>query len=485
MKNDISKTIIQEINKIGKLWNIPNIMCGIVIDNRVEEIVNWSNTNISTERLPENSIFRIGSNSKSFACSALMQLVTQYNISIHDRVVEYYPEFQLYHKELTKNVCIKDIVTHHVGLGKFTSSMMGFLNYQSTDIINSMRHIPVHKPFRTSFQYHNAMYLIIEKILSNVANCTVEEFYANHFLDPLNMKYTSTSLTDSGIKIAPPCVEICGQNKLITQSRFSDCLGIGTNLNTTVDDMLKWIIFNLEQFSQNSSKFKNTQQQFYRYVSFQSNSKTTLLDDYITWHGYTLGWYSNQFDRFTLYEHLGGVPGYTSYLSFIPELDAGIVLLCNKSNMRYPLELIRLIFFHALVNNRSFTDISYDLFEQTMNYQHLLDCKISSFEPTKLPRLYHSLNLRLFNPMYQIIKFMIRDSEILIYFESVNLTFKCFYTGNNTFVLIDHLHHFSTLLKLITLQFDRAAKTLEMKIFIDNQQGGLSWIADHLFTEIF
>lgn len=484
MENNIAKTIIQEINKIGKLWNTPNIMCGIVIDNKIEEVVNWSNTIISTERLPENSIFRIGSNSKSFACSALMQLVNQYDISIHDPVIEYYPEFQLYHKELTNNVCLKDLVTHHVGLGKFTSSMMGFLNYQSGDIINSMKHIPISKPFRTSFQYHNGMYLIIEKILNNVANCTVEQFYTNHFLDQLNMKHTSTSLTDSHFKIASPYVEVCGQNKLITQSKFSDCLGIGTNLNTTVDDMAKWIIFNLEQFGQNSSKFTNTQQQFCKYVAFQNNDKTTLLDNYITWHGYSLGWYSNQFDKFALYEHLGGVPGYTSYLSFIPELKAGIVLLCNKSNMRYPLELIRLIFFNTLISNTSSIDMSYDLFEQTMNYQNLLDCKISSFQPTKLPILYHSLDLRLFNPMYQTIRFMIHDSEIIIYFESVDLTFKCFYTGNNTFILIDHLHHFSTLLKLITLRVDLATKTLEMKIFMDNQQGGLSWIADHLFTEI-
>ena len=65
----------------------------------------------------------------------------------------------------------------------------------------------------------------------------------------------------------------------------------------------------------------------------------------MTQTAYSLGWYHSKYNSYTALEHLGGVPGYTSYLSFIPELSSGIVLLCNKVDMRYPLELLRLHFY--------------------------------------------------------------------------------------------------------------------------------------------
>lgn len=481
MKTNIVKNVVSEIDKSGRLWKIPNIMCGIIIDNKIEDITSWSNPNIATDILSENSIFRIGSNSKSFAGSTLVELVNQYGINLNDPVIEYFPNFQLCDEELTKKVCIRDLVTHHIGLGKLTCSMMGFLNYPSTDIINNMKYLPLAKPFRTSFQYHNGMYLIVEQILNNVAQTSVEQFYIRNFFNNLNMKQTNTSLLMTEGNIASPYVESEGSNILITQSTFSDALGMGTNINSTVVDMTRWVLFNLKLFHHGSANSTYYQQQFHKYVMFKQRENTTHLDKYITWQGYSLGWYIKQFDKFTVYEHLGQVPGYTSYLSFVPELKSGIVILCNKSNMRYPLELIRLSFFNSLVNSTTLGEMRCALFEQTMNYQNELNHKVQSFQRSKLPDSYNAIDLTLINPIYQKVRFVINNSEAFLKFEAVDLTFKCFYANNNIFILIDHLHHFSTLLKLITLDVHLTTKTLEMKIFMDNQHGGLSEVAKHLF----
>lgn len=486
MSNKIEQIMLREINKIGKLWNIPNIMCGVIINNKIEQVINWSSEITPTNPLSQAAIFRIGSNSKSFACSALIRLVSQYTIDINAPVLDYYPEFQLHNEELTKQVCLKDLVTHSIGLGKFTCSMMGFLNYQASDIVCGMKYIPSIKPFRTSFQYHNGFYLIVEKILNKLTGSSVEKFYAKNFFNKLDMTHTYTSLKFTQAKsqeVANPYVEIDGRNMMITQSSFPDCLGIGTNLNTNINDITKWLLFNLKSFHQHTTEAKLLdQQQFCNYVPFNMSNKTTCLDDYVAWQGYSLGWYKSQLEKFALYEHLGGVPGYTSYLSFIPELNAGIALLCNKSNMRYPLELIRLMFFNALTKSSSL-DISYPLFEQTMDYLNLLNCKLNSYQPMQLPKSCYLTDLILYNPIYKTVNFTINSNDMLMHFEHTKLTFNCFYSGNNTFILVDHLHHFSSLLQLVILQLDLKANTLEMRIFMDNQHGGLSWVADHLFTE--
>ncbi|MGZ7117996.1 MAG: serine hydrolase domain-containing protein [Methanobacterium sp.] len=73
----------------------------------------------SGERVDENTLFFINSNTKAFASTNIAQLVDAGLMSWDDPITKYYPdldEFQLYDSYVTNNITIRDCLCHRSGL---------------------------------------------------------------------------------------------------------------------------------------------------------------------------------------------------------------------------------------------------------------------------------------------------------------------------------------------------------------------------------
>lgn len=71
------------------------------------------------------------------------------------------------------------------------------LLYLEKNLVEKIKHLQLDAPFRTAFLYNNLMYATISYIVENITNQTWEQYATEHILEPLNMRHTNFSVTDS------------------------------------------------------------------------------------------------------------------------------------------------------------------------------------------------------------------------------------------------------------------------------------------------
>ncbi|WP_350628834.1 serine hydrolase domain-containing protein, partial [Pseudoalteromonas sp. CAL260-MNA-CIBAN-0059] len=75
-------------------------------------------TNLDTnKKVNKDTLFGIASNTKAFTTAALAKLVDEGKLSWDDRVIDHLPEFRLYDSYVTREMRIRDLLSHRSGLG--------------------------------------------------------------------------------------------------------------------------------------------------------------------------------------------------------------------------------------------------------------------------------------------------------------------------------------------------------------------------------
>lgn len=454
-------------------YKILDLSYGLIIDGKLAELESIGNAN-------EHTLFRIGSNGKAITALMLLRALQEKNLTLDEKLIHVYPSIKFSNENYANAIKIKDILTHSSGHGKFTCSMMAYLGYSEDDLINSFEHIPFLKPPGASFQYQNGLYLLAGKLIEHLSAEKISDYFKLNLFDLIGMKDTRMGLSNTDIKkLALPYADLnCVNDIVVTQSAFSDAIGAGGNINTSSLDLSKWVAFNL---SMESKHDEIIQKQFLPYVMFKQDLNPAFsLNKIIQWKGYGLGWYLNSFKDKKIIEHLGGVPGYTSFMSFSPSLNAGIAILCNKTDMRYCLEYLRLAFY-SLLSDSIIPFTLNDLHNETLNYQTILKKQLV-YNKSPLPKKLRNIALRFYNPQYSHVTFTSDENSAAICFNHTGYSFPVVHEQNGLFVAEDQQYNFNTSLKRVV--FEIKDNILFMKIKMDNQQGGLTFIEEKMFHRV-
>src|SRR5690606_2150070 len=113
-------------NKVMDTWKASDagMAIAIVKDDKVVFEKGYGVREIGKpDKVDENTLFAIASNSKAFNTAALAILVDEGKLNWDDKVSKYLPEFQLYDPWVTHELTIRDIVSHRVGLGTFSGDL--------------------------------------------------------------------------------------------------------------------------------------------------------------------------------------------------------------------------------------------------------------------------------------------------------------------------------------------------------------------------
>lgn len=458
--------------EVQSMWNIPAISYGLIINGKLSEIHAIGGAS-------QNTLFKIGSNGKSITGAMLLHELKKQDLNIYSKLIDVNKNIKFSDEQYANQIQIKDILTHSTGHGKFTCCMMAYLGYSSDDIIRSFQYIPFLKSPGYSFQYQNGLYLLAGRLLEYLSGMRSSIYFKKYLYEPLAMHDTYMGLSETPVtQLAKPYTEVNGCNESMKQSSFSDAIGTGGNINTTAFDLSQWILANLQAIR--SCKESLFEKQIFPYVAFKQDLNPTFcLNELIQWKGYGLGWYLNSFKHQLVVEHLGGVPGYTSFMSFCPVLNAGLVLLCNKTDMRYPLEYLRMAFYSLLMNQDVSLSIS-NLYSQTLEYQTLLKKRLF-YRKRSLPNRLKNIKLKFYNAQYGQIIFNTKNNMPEIYFETTKYSIPLACRGENVWIAEDQQHNFNTFLRRVSFRLTCDQKQISMQIDMDNQQGDLNPVEAQTF----
>ena len=95
--------------------HVPGAAAGVLFEG-IAYVAGVGTTNIEhPQRVTAETLFQIGSTSKTFTATALMQLVEDGLVDLDATVRTYLPWFALQSEDDAARVTVRDLVTHHAG----------------------------------------------------------------------------------------------------------------------------------------------------------------------------------------------------------------------------------------------------------------------------------------------------------------------------------------------------------------------------------
>lgn len=321
-----------------ELWQVPGLAIAIVKDGKVVFRKGYGVREINkSERVDENTLFIIASNTKLFTGTALAKLEYDKKISLNDKVTKYLPWFRLADTLSTRLANIRDMLSHRIGLKTFQGD---FTFWNSTlpkdSIIWKMRYLKPFGEFRQDFGYCNSAFLVAGRVLEKVTGKTWENFVQENILTPLGM--VNTYMNTAGLvireNVAQPHNNLYGPIVTLPFDKV-DNLGPATSMVSNVKDLSKWLLLQLDSGRHEGKQILPWQVlQKTRDINILTGSRRS---PYYPTHfrGYGLGVYSTDYNGRQVYWHTGGAFGHVTNVCFVPEENLGITILTNNDNQSF------------------------------------------------------------------------------------------------------------------------------------------------------
>ena len=193
---DLRKKLDPVAKEALKEFGVPGAAVGIRIDDE-NHALGYGKTNVEFGvPVDRDTLFQIGSTSKTFAATKLMQLVEEGKVSLDDKVVEYLPKFKVPDEETTKNVTIRHLVTHTAGwmgdwggperLRKRRKVERGDDALRKR--IGILKEVPQLAPLGAVWSYNNSAFSVLGHIIEKVTKKTFEQAVTEGVMEPLGME---------------------------------------------------------------------------------------------------------------------------------------------------------------------------------------------------------------------------------------------------------------------------------------------------------
>jgi len=347
-----SKQIDSLVNKTMEVMPLAGIAVAVVKDGKIIHAKGYGVSSIKTkEKVDENTLFAIASNSKSFTTAALAILVDEGKLSWQDKVVDYIPEFKMYDPYVTANFNIQDLLTHRSGMGLGAGDLMFFpdgSNFTIKDVLKSFQYQKPVSAFRTKFDYDNLLYMVAGEVVARVSGMSWADFVEKKIMKPLGMNRSAGGyqlLKDKKNVSMPHAAEKGVLRQLQPYQDGDGTLGAAGGIYSSVNDLSKWLLMHL-----NDAKYgdalqsqlittPNHREMFKPHTIIGFNIKPDPRNKRHL-NAYGLGWGIEDQRGNILISHTGGLPGMLSRTAFIPELNVGVVVLTNTDPGGYSFQTI-------------------------------------------------------------------------------------------------------------------------------------------------
>lgn len=333
-----SSEIDELVEKTLKTYDVPGIAVAVIKDGKVIHSKGYGVRSLNTkEKVDENTLFGIASNSKAYTAAALSMLVDEKKIDWDDKVTDYIPEFQMSDPYVTKEMTIRDLLCHRCGLGLGAGDLMMWPDsntFTTADIIHGLRYLKPVSSFRTQFDYDNNMFIVAGEILKRVSGMSWEDFIEKRIMQPLGMDKSAASKKRLKDRSDVTSLHAPADGKVqVIDIGWSETADAAGGIYSNLTDLSKWIIMQMNggKYGENLSKRLFSEEAQNEMWSLQSIMPVRTPNPYNThFSGYGLGWFLSDVKGYKQVGHTGGLAGTVTQITLIPEMKLGIIVLTNQ-----------------------------------------------------------------------------------------------------------------------------------------------------------
>jgi len=309
----IAGSYIRQLNTIGLTLGI--------LKNGQTWFYGYGETAKGNKTIPgPETIFEIGSISKTFTATLLAIAVGEGKLRLDDPVNKYLPDSIPLLQYNDKPVTLKDLSNHTSAIPRMPSNFQStvidpkdpYSSYSTENLYSFLKHLQLTREPGTNYEYSNAAVGLLGTILQRIYHMSYEELLIKYISDPLKMNDTRVSIRKNDSSLFAKGYDENGvyNGPWNLSSTFA---GAGA-IRSTARDMLKYAAANLGLASGPLGK------------AIQLTHDTTFSNTQAT---LGLGWhYIQPGDKMVLF-HNGGTGGYRTYLAIDTQNKIAVVILSN------------------------------------------------------------------------------------------------------------------------------------------------------------
>ena len=388
-----------EIHQLIKNFDIPGLSIGIVRNDSIIFSKGYGNLETHKERkVDENTIFGIGSISKSFTALTLGILVDEGKITWDDKVKDYLPYFELYAPYVTDNFTIRDLLTHRSGLKDVSGGTLWYhSDYSREDVIKRLKYLEPLSGFRDKPAYQNVMYVVASEIVKTVSGMPWDDFVRTRVFDKLKMNNT-TSLSaerESNGNLAQPHIWNEKYEKVSIKQEIGDNLAPAGFIYSSSKEMSNYMRLLLHDgiFGNDTIVSPNIVNEIFKPQIIYPLNGAPFNNEFTS---YGFGWWLTPKNGHKIIEHSGGIDGMSANLVMIKDLNLGFIILTNEAEEPATFLLTSKILGKVL------NDKSYDIYSRVLDYrnQNLKEKKEAPVQLSKTPTTKPSLEIQKYAGKY-------------------------------------------------------------------------------------
>lgn len=325
--------------------DIAGAVVAVVKDGKLIFTHGYGTANVKTQApvIPDKTLFRIGSVSKLFTWTAVMQLVQAGKINL-DRNVNAYLDFKI-PKKFGKPITMRDLMTHTPG---FAETIRDLIFVTPNKLIPLRSYLIQNMPRRIFppgkiVAYSNYGAALAGYIVQRLSGEPFDQYVKDHILEPLGMQDTTFA------QPLPKSWRPDMAQGYITASH-------GPMI--PFEDVEPYPAGSVSSTATNMARFMIAQLQHGEYDGVSILSPATVALMHSTQYraapgmnGFDLGFYQQNRNGLQIIGHGGDTIAFHSALHLIPAADVGLFMAFNSAGKGGAVEKVRMALFRKFLNH--------------------------------------------------------------------------------------------------------------------------------------
>ncbi len=322
--------------------NIPGMAWGVVVDERLAHVGTVGlRDRESGAPVAQDTVFRIASMTKSFTALAVLKLRDEGKLSLEDPVAKWIPEFSNMPLPTRDSapLVIRELLSHSAGLPEDNPWGDRQLADSETDLTRMLLNgISFSTPPDTRYEYSNLAFALLGRVVAKASGVPYSEYLQREILDKLNMRHTTLEFTSvpaekraTGYRLLPGGTY--QQEPPLPQGAFGSMGG----LLTDAADLGRWVAFQLSAWPARDEaeagpvRRSSVREMNHLWRPANLNARRApngRIEASSSGYGYGLRISSDcRFEQISA--HGGGLPGFGSYMLWLPDYGVGLFAMTN------------------------------------------------------------------------------------------------------------------------------------------------------------
>jgi CubicO group peptidase (beta-lactamase class C family) len=346
-EGNLSTVLLNQIVKPTVLESMGNkssggvsIVVGVITPNGTSVSGYGNISKANSTKVNGDTIFDIGSNTKTFTAALLADMVKRGIVNLDDPIEKYLPSNVTVPSYNGHKITLENLATHTSGLPDLPRAVIDNRTYSTQQAYNFISNSSLVSEPGTRYNYSNLGVGLLGHALSQKAGIPYEQLVRDRILNVLGMD--STGIAMNNTQVTTPLPDLfksrlakghVGGKEISTLSFVPEIIQPSGAVYSSANDLLKYLSANMGLIDtkiNDNLQYTHLIRHPLATALFNQTALTSITHDLMdAYNGLVWEIYTNLGGEDTVVSKDGGIDGYSSFVMFNPIKQIGLVVLCS------------------------------------------------------------------------------------------------------------------------------------------------------------